>query len=40
MFASLVAPAFAQSASAPSFEVASVKPVAEPKLPEHFPIEG
>lgn len=40
MLASLVAPAFAQSASAPSFEVASVKPVAEPRLPAFLPEKG
>src|SRR5258708_31087391 len=37
MLASLVAPALAQSVAAPSFEVASVKPVAEPKLPAFLP---
>jgi len=40
MLASLVAPALAQSVAAPSFEVASVKPVAEPKLPAFLPETG
>jgi uncharacterized protein (TIGR03435 family) len=39
ILASLVAPAHAQAA-APSFEVASVKPVAEPKVPAFLPEKG
>src|ERR1051325_7036808 len=37
MLATLVAPGFAQSVPAPSFEVASVKLVAEPKVPAFLP---
>jgi uncharacterized protein (TIGR03435 family) len=40
LFASLVAGALAQSAAAPAFEVASVKPVAEPKIPPFVPETG
>ena len=40
MLASLIAPALAQSVAAPSFEVASVKLVAEPKLPAFLPETG